>query len=413
VDPFELSRSPYLNDLIQAARAARDDPSKENQRALAERLKFMAEFTEMLVRTYAGSLKVRPNTPLARQVRPVIEKNFNALKDALRLVNRWFTEGRPEQLEKGCSAARQAVEALFESFEQLRQEEEKMPIFSSSPYVHELVRVALGVASGEFPAEALKEKLDWMRERWRTFRKDFEEWCRAPAESPAVEQLLPQARAPLDQMGQALDEMALYFADRKKEHLKKGCEGLIASSEKLISAHEKIVAAVSVVRCPRCGAENPAGSRLCGSCSAVLPTLPRGPQSTVEVAEGPRRPSFTHLARLENAVEAALQGSADPAQLRQTVEWFAQKARQGRRQFEAMPLPDSYPSEELRMASERARGLMDKGTRRLIEGVERLESYFKDPQRSHLEEGLALVREGADLIFEAQEQARNAGAVSS
>lgn len=418
MQPFELSRSPYFNDVIRTAREACEDPAHQDLhgRDLAERLKFMAEFAELLARRFAASMKVRPKTALSRSAPPRVEKAFTELKEALRELQQWFRDHEAERLPRGCARGRAAIEELFTVFEELRKEEETFPVFSRSPYVQELVRVAMGVAKGEFPPEALKEKLDWMRQRYAEFRKDFAAWSTAPTENEEVDRLLPVATKALDRMGASLDEMARYLQDRNRDHLKVGCEALLQAGEVLLKAQEELLR-VSVPQgaaCPRCGTPNDPGARACSSCGATLPGIAGLPTQTMEVREAqPGRPTFAHLVRLETAVEGALEGTVDRDELRRQVEWFAQKARAGRKQFEGMKLPDDFPHEEARAVALAVRDLMDRGTRAVVEGVERLERHVADGSREHLQQGLERVRQGADFILQAQERAQSVGVTAT
>ena len=414
MDPFELSRSPYFNDVIRAAREAAEDPAhpEVHGRDLADRLKFMAEFTELLARRFASSMKVRPKTALSRSAPPRVEKALLELKEALRDLQAWLQDRDSRRLPRGCTRGRAAVEDLFAVFEELRREEESFPVFSRSPFVQELVRVAMGVAKGEFPPEALKEKLDWMRERYKDFRKDFAAWSTAPRENDDVDRLLPTAARALDRMGASLDEMARYLQDRNRDHLKVGCEALLQAGEVLVSVQDELLKATlpQGAACPRCSAPNEPGARACSACGATLPGVAGLPTQTMELREAtPGRPTFSHLVRLETAVEEHLHGTVDRDELRRQVEWFAQKARSGRKQFEGMRLPEGFPSEEARGVALATRDLMDRGTRAVVDGVERLERYLSDGDRQNLDRGMERIREGADLIMQGQEKAQQVG----
>lgn len=413
MDPFELSRSPYFNDVIRAAREAAEDPVHSDLRArdLAERLKFMAEFAEVLAGRFAAAMRVRPRTPLSRSAPPRVEKALMELKEALRDLQGWVKDHNPERLPRGCARGRAAVEDLFEVFEEMRLEEESFPVFSQSPYIQELVRVALGVAKGEFPPDTLTERLEWMRAHYAEFRKDFTAWSSAPTENEEVERLLPTAAKALDRMGAALDEMARYLRDRNREHLRIGCEALLQAGEVLVSAQQALLAAAvpQGAACPRCAAPNQAGARACSECGATLPGIAGIPTQTMEVREAtPERAAFANLIRLESAVEGFLDGQEGRDELRRQVEWFAQKARAGRKQFESLKLPEGFPSQAAREFAQSTRDLMDRGTRAVVQGVERLERFFTSDEREDLQVGMERIREGADRILQAQERATQA-----
>jgi ribosomal protein L40E len=415
MDPFELSRSPYFNDVIRLAREAAEDPGHPDLHApeLADRLKFMAEFAEVLASRFAAAMRVRPRTPLARSAPARVEKALVELKEALRDLQGWIKDHHPERLPRGCSRGRTAVEDLFAVFEEMRVEEESFPVFSQSPYIQELVRVAIGVAKGEFPPDTLSERLEWMRRHYGEFRKDFAAWSNAPTENEEVERLLPTAAKALDRMGAALDEMARYLRDRNREHLKVGCEALLQASEVLLSSQQALLAAAvpQGAACPRCAAPNPAGSRTCSKCGATLPEIAGIPTQTMEVREATsEKTAFANLVRLESALEEFLHGEGEREELRRHVGWFAQKARSGRKQFESMKLPEGFPSEAARQIAQATRELMDRGTRAVVQGVERLEKFFTSDEREDLQSGMERIREGAALILQAQEKALQAQA---
>jgi len=415
MDPFELSKSPYFNDVIRVAREAAEDPHHPDLHAqdLADRLRFMAEFAEVLAGRFAAAMRVRPRTPLSRLAPARVEKALGELKEALRDLQGWIKDRSPERLPRGCARGRAAVEDLFAVFEEMRVEEDSFPLFSQSPYIQELVRVAIGVAKGEFPSDTLSERLEWMRRHYGEFRKDFAAWSNAPTENDEVERLLPTAARALDRMGAALDEMARYLRDRNREHLKLGCEALLQASEVLLSTQQALLAAAvpQGAACPRCATPNPAGARACSKCGATLPEIAGIPTQTMEVREAtPERTAFANLVRLESAVEGFLQGEEKREELRRQVEWFAQKARSGRKQFESMKLPDGFPSEAARQIAQTTRELMDRGTRSVVQGVEKLERFFTRDEREDLQAGMERVREGAALILQAQEKAMQAQA---
>jgi len=414
MDPFELSRSPYFNDLIRVARLAAEEPAHQevHARDLAENLRVMAEFSEVLAQRFAAAMKIRPRTPLTRSAPPRVEKALVELKEALRDLQQWLKDRDPGRLPRGCARGREAIEVLFGVFEEMRLEEESFPTFSRSPYVQELVRVAVGVAKGEFAPETLRERVDWMRGHYAAFRKDFASWSTAPCENEEVERLLPLAGKALDRMGAALDEMSRYFKDRNRDHLKVGCEALLQAAEVLVSAQQDLLKAAlpQGAACPRCGTANPPGTRTCSKCNATLPEIAGLPNQTIEVREaGQGRPAFTNMVRLESTVEAYLQGSLDRNELRTQVEWFAQKARSGRKDFEALRTPENLPSQTMRELAAATRDLMDRGTRSVVQGVELLEKHLTSLEREHLDRGMDRIRTGADLILQAQEKASQAG----
>ncbi|MEW6282603.1 MAG: zinc ribbon domain-containing protein, partial [Candidatus Eremiobacterota bacterium] len=383
---------------------------KEVSRELSSRLKFMALFADQLRQQYKSSKELRQHTSLLRELDPHVRREMERLRSGLKRIHRWFEEPRPEHLEEGCRESREAADSLLDAFDRLRGEEETFPVFSQSPPVNELVNVAMGVNRGTTPDEALRTRLEGFYNHWKRTLADAKEWEKSPPENEQVAAELPGVKSGLDLMTRGLREMSRYFSDKDKEHLRKGCDLILRASEGLLELRKRVLeAAVPSVPCPRCSRSNPPGSKICGGCNARLPELPGSGSSTLEVhAEAPGQTRFAYVVRLEEAVEACLEGRLSAKELRPTVEWFAANVRQGKRSLDALK-PPAIPNEDLRRGLEEARRLMDDASVVLVEGVDRLERYFADPSREHLDEGLERVRRGAALMFESQERMRALG----
>lgn len=270
---YELSRSAALNELIRAAQACADNPQdKSLARELASRLKFMAVFMDQLKAQYRSSKELRPPTPLMQELDPVIRQEMDRLKSGLKRVDRWLDDRRQDHLEEGCRASREAADALLGAFDRLRQEEEAFTTYSRSPVVNELAHVAMGVARGHAPEDALKTRLDAFYAFWKKTMGDAKEWVRSPAENDQVRALAAEVPPEMARMKAGLKTMSRFFSDRRKQHLEKGVQEIAAAAERLLDLRAQILdASAPRVMCPRCSQANPPGSRVCGSCSARLP----------------------------------------------------------------------------------------------------------------------------------------------
>lgn len=408
MEPFELSLSPYFNDVIRAAQQCATDPDEAARQALAEQLSSMAEFTQVLTKTFSSAMKVRPKTSLTKAAPQRFEKALAALTEAMRVLKQCTKAPDTQALAAGVAKGRQAIADMFGLFEDMRREEESFPVFSESPYIQELVRIATGVAKGEYGADTLKAKLEWMQNRYREFAADFASLKDSPRETEEVDKLLPVAEKALAEMGRALAEMNTFMKDRNRDHLKQGCANLLQASEILIAVQARLmkITTAQPAACPKCAAINPGGAKTCHKCGANLPEIVGLATQTVEVKENfstNERPTFTYLARLEGAVESALTGAIAKEELAKQIRFFASKAKAGRAQFEALKMPDSFDSDQAKKLSQQSYRLMDKGTQATLDGVTKMEKYLSSDERTCLEEGLSEVQQGADCIISAQQ----------
>ncbi len=407
MDPFEFSISPYFNDVIRSAQVVDCDPSqKENMDDFAEKLEFMANFTQLLASKFGEAIKIRPKTELSRTAPPRFEKTLKDFTKAMRLLNSYQSSNNRQELLDGLEQGRTSLKEMFDIFEEMRVEEEAFPQFSESPYIQELVRVATGVAKNQYPPDTLKEKLEWMRARHKEFSQDFAELKKSPKESDELDKLIPAAEKALEHMGLGLDMMANFFKDRDRNHLKEGCAVLLQSSEKLMKVQKRLMT-ISVAQpaaCPKCGVMNEGGAKTCKDCGATMPEIIGLSKQTIELREQQaNRPSYTYLARLEGAVEGRLQNYLSVEELKEQVESFAKRAEKGRRDFEQVKLPDKYDDEHTRKICERAHAYVDSGTKKIVEGVQILRHYFESEERDDLVKGLETIYAGSDDINASQE----------
>ena len=124
------------------------------------------------------------------------------------------------------------------------------------------------------------------------------------------------------------------------------------------------------------------------------------------------RPSYTYLARLEGAVEGRLQNYLSDSELKEQIEAFAKRAEKGRRDFEQIKKPESYPDEESQKMLERSYALLDAGTKKILEGVAQLRNFFSSEDRDDLVKGLETIYSGADDITASQEFSQTASAAA-
>src|SRR5689334_16287820 len=95
----------------------------------------------VMTQAFHTQLKFEEKTSTASRLAPQIEAQFKALRKGLEEVRGFWTHKSPERLRQGTEASRNAMEALFVTFDQLKAEEEAAPKLSPSPFLHQLLKV--------------------------------------------------------------------------------------------------------------------------------------------------------------------------------------------------------------------------------------------------------------------------------
>lgn len=412
MDDFELSLSPYFNDVINNAHLCWTDPTQVVFKDdLAASLKTMAKFGESLSKAFGRAMQVRPKTAFSKTAPQRFESALRHLTHSLHSIAKFLKDDNTDHLPRGVSEGRQAIADMFGLFEEMRTEEESFPVFSKSPYIQEIIRIAAGVGKGEYSSEVLQQKIAWMRQRQQEFSKEFVSLSSSPRENEDVDKLLPLAERALGRMGQALDEMAVYFTDKKRQHLKDGCEQLLKASEVLVVIQDRLLKASEAkpAACPKCSFLNPGGAKTCLECGAAMPEVIGLSTQTLELKENQTsEASYTYLARLQGAVDSFLHNSIGKDELRKHIVFFAGKAKDGKREFEALKFPTEFAEPNEEQAARNAHECLKQGVQYVQQGVAQLEQFLADDNKEHLPEAIEAIKKGANLIADCQQIAHSA-----
>lgn len=162
--------------------------------------------------------------------------------------------------------------------------------------------------------------------------------------------------------------------------------------------------------CPKCSADNPAHSRYCKKCQAVLPRMAGAAQpATVALQEGIEYPEPTHhyetdqLLELHELVEEVLEGEDVFEQLEAHLEQMAQNYEQFEREH-IQPMQEMLVRESGRLPDDdyntKLSYVLKTGMARFHEGKEKFRVFFEtesdDPDE--LEVAFATVGDGHDYV---------------
>lgn len=415
MEQFELSISPVFNEVIHAAEAVFNYPDDEAFREdLGACLRAMAEFMQTLSAYFQEAIKIRPKTELSVSAPKEFEKELqtmtsviSALKDILKEKD---VKAIPELLDKG----RGSLTSMFDIFERMKKEEESFPVFSKSPYIQEIVRIATGVAKNQYKPEALRDKLHWLRDRYLEFKDDFAGMKDIPKENEDVEKLIPIAEQALNRMGASLDKMAAFLRNYDKQLLKDGCSELLQSSEVLIAVQERMMKASTAqpAACPNCGAMNPGGAKRCRSCSAQMPSIVGLSTQTLEIKEnneeGGIGASYTYLVRLQGACGSYRKELISFDDLKREINFFAEKVKAGKEKFAQMK--KQYADQPHTEQTDLCYKELETGIGKLSEGLGCLNQFLTDKNSDHIDKGLEKIFEGAEAMTYAQSVSAAPGA---
>ncbi|MDQ7823825.1 MAG: hypothetical protein RDV48_13585 [Candidatus Eremiobacteraeota bacterium] len=413
---FSLTRSPYLNEVLKAAELLYYEEVCPDVRVndLKDALEIYKNVVAKLSEVYSNLRPVQEQTEGIVQCNSIIEESFQRLHEGFELCESAFSK-KPdiEGLVNGLSLIRLATEELFSAFDSLRDQELSLPSHSSSPFFHELLRIAHGVARGDFPQEALREQLAFMKDLWERHYREFLVYKGEKFESPEIASRIEELESAYEQCGEGFQQMERYLESGVRDQLEQGIALVKESSDKLLEIQDVVQRAVeeaSTKSCLYCGAKNDLYAKNCEECQAMFHTYTpqEEPSSEVDLRIGEQVTSnerliATNIIKLMEVVTSLTQGSGSTEELANTLNWLWDKIQQGKAQLERMKVPDDHPDEEEKELLIRSYEILSGGIQKLEAAISELGQFPEDGNAEHLTSGLDMALAGNDDVSEVQQ----------
>lgn len=321
---------------------------------------------------------------------------FGQCHDAVLEMERFLGDGDERHLDVGLTRLEEGQTALQEGFSlHRRQKFAQGP--TSSPVANTFIAAAQMVKQGQYPVETFASDLVGLREHLAKIRSNFEGVCQAASSAAAVQEEIPRAMEAFDIHLEAIEAYERFVERRDPTDIERGTARLIEAIKRLDEAKmtfESIAESEGKVHCPRCGALNANGLRVCGACSAALPWVADGASPSFNIGEGGEVDSsaqafvFTeNMKRVIEETNKVAAGEISGPEYCATLDWMGRVVDEGKAALAATPtlVVESFPEEE------RERAELEKG---LVEETRQMLSDALDALRASLEEMRAFVDDG-------------------
>jgi hypothetical protein len=413
---FSPTDSPCLNELLKATKRFYDEANypEAHLPEIREKLQAMQQLAKQLTETFSSIRLLQENTPAIKEFDAIIEDNLTLLSLGLLKFEEILSTKDKEQLLDLVELTKRTAYRLFSGFECLRIEEQKQEIYSPSPYFHELIRIAKGVIRGDFPPQALQERLQWTMGFWERIYRDFTINKTQRLDNQEISLKLPALQEAYKACGEGLRCMASYFNDGDVAHLEEGIT-VVKSSSDLLIEHFMVIQQALVTPttkpCLHCSAPNVLDAKHCVKCSALMPhyTGVTEQKTTLDLRMGEsvmplnNRPIAMHILKLIELVELFKSESGDPQELKAYLEWLWGKIQEGKVELEKMNVPPGVTDEEDRSLLLRSREVLAIGIQKMESAIIEMGKFLEDGSPEHLTGGLELALAGNDHIAEVQE----------
>ncbi len=376
---------------------------------------------DVLARMFAqfhDNLAFQPDSEAIQQAVPMVYEGYGKLRVTLPELRHSLEADAAGRAQRLLSRARKSVNQIFDGFFLLRQEENARPVHSESAPVNELARVGEAFMLGKLPIERFRKRLDQFIEFHQNLATGLESMDPTPAEQAVLTMVGDSLREAMERQAEGIQRLESFFEHPDVQELRVGlqtvCQAgdeLVAITNQLTGASETLEEATKV--CLHCSTENPVTVRYCQNCNAMFPAvehLEDQPQSHLDLREeGEAAPRATaeNLQILIETVEQVKAKALSDEEFIKTLDWLQDKVEKTRKKMTEMedPHPDT-PADQLAVLEE-AREHLAVGTDEFEAGLLRLRAYLQRRDPAHLDRGLEMTLQGADVMMRVDELFRS------
>lgn len=401
-----VTRSPQMNAVIEEAEKVLDGIGSID--ALREKVTFLEQLITQMQQVYNYEIKFQEKTEEFLKESYIIESSFQDLQKNVERIKKYFTKPKEAYLEEGVQGCIDDFHQLFESFDRLKEQEKKRKIYSRSPFLNEVMRVADCVLRGTLPPETLKERLDNLIRIQDQFYQNFDNMSPTEAERLIFEENRDKIKKSMKDMLEGLHEAKLYFKDFDPEHVERGMEKANEAADYLVDMEEKLKRAKEAPRvkyCFKCGAENPLSVKYCVNCNFNFPPLQMKEESTIDVKleEGGIRQTghvmTENIVKLATAVENIKLNKISIEDYQETLDWFGDLLERTKEGAKKIKEPQNVEDPESLEAFENFKETFYQGIEDMEEGLQRLRIYVQSKNPNLLETGMERVMMGGDRLY--------------
>lgn len=354
-----------------------------------------------------------------REAISALEEAFTRCDEGLASLESWAASGDNARLDSGLAAFEEGQAAVQEGFALHRRlRYESGP--TSSPIANTFINAARLVAQGQYPLETFKNDLAVLREHLARLRRGFEGACQASTNSSIIQDEIPRAMEALDLHEEAVEAYERYCTTRNPADIETGTTQLVEAIKRLEQSKlifDQASEREGKVACPRCGALNGGGHRVCGACNAALPWVASGATTSFAIQEGGEVDSAAgdlvlteNMYRVINDTNRVAAGEITGEQYAATLDWMAGIVAEGRAALQSTPdlTVDSFPEEE-REQAKLEKGLIDEtreslaqAMQSILDSLEELRCFIDDGDQQHLMKGLVEFWEASQQVHRVQ-----------
>lgn len=363
---------------------------------------------DQLTRVFKYESRFQEKTEFFLKESEIIENNLKKAKEGIRRIQKYFKNPEKRYIEEGLKSSIEAFTELFASFDRLKEQESKQTIYSESPYMNDIMRVADCVKRGVLAPELLKERIDMFLALQKNLAQNFDNMQPTMDERVIFEENRDKIKKKINEVIEGLNLAKTYFLTQRFECVEEGLQKAAEAVKVLIEFEKKLKEAreaPKVKYCFRCGTENPRSVRYCIKCNYNFPPLQIEEEATLDVRleEGGIQQTghvmTENLAKLYGAVDGIKSGTISMEEYIQTINWFRDIMNRAMEEEKKIKIPEGGDPEAAE-AFAAFKETFDLGMQDIGDGLALLTLYVERQSPDLLETGMEQIMRGGDRLFQ-------------
>lgn len=314
-----------------------------------------------------------------------IASAFSSIRPVLGHITQQLEHSELDDALENAYRLRAAINALFRSFDDIKQQSQQAPSFSKLPFTHELIRVIEHYLNKKLPLSAVQKRLETFSDYHDSLESALKQLIPTAAEAAVFIRHQSAIEEAMALQLQGVEELDLALEQQDSDEIRAACSTLQSAADLLYATYQdfqEAESAPSVLKsaCIYCGAETMDDPRQCSRCGARIPKFDATiSHFKVDIKEGDNldgRKVPEELVTLKNAAAQTL-STENPAFIETALSAFAERLKIAQKRLVALQdPPKGLPQEQSEVLSQ-SRAVFYEALQSLKEGHDLLQDGAK------------------------------------
>jgi hypothetical protein len=407
------TKFPFLNVLINSCAALKEGRLTENifkqmaanaKKLFSEALRDTDKFTK----------------PEVQGAMALLRQGYQEFIAGVEELEQYLADKNEEHFEQGLKIITDSQNLLEQGFQEYQKNFQSAP--TPSPFANLVLNAVEGIKNKIYTKEILAESLNILQEVFNKMKAEFDQYTHMKIDSVPIRQEMSKVLRIFDEHQEAVDLIKGYLVKENMEELEQGAERLRVAAIELNQSHEKFMSLAEEskrVFCLQCHQVNLVSDKVCKKCGAVLPKMTEAEVSTFQmkegegfVGEGGEIVITENLKRVIDAANDVADHKISLEEFKGVLDWMGGILEEAQLKLKSPILNlnvDNIPEDQKgqfekgKELVEETKTLFAEGLNNFNAGLARMRYYIEEQNKEHLIEGLRIIWQASQQLYQVQQ----------